>query len=479
MYHSFSYNVEKGAVSMKPIQVKEIRQILHGDLLYGSEDWYIENVIYYKRHILDKKNSMLFVSRRDEINWKELEQLGPCLVISDKSAVALQQHSEKITVLRVASVIQAYWKFMTYYRNLFSLPVISITGTCGKTTTKEIIKHVLGEKLVVQASISSMNEPRRSLPYLMGIDETTEAAIFELGLGNTGNITHQCMIYQPTIGIITNIGVHHLDGTGSLEGYIQAKGEIVKGIRENGILILNVDDENTKKISLEGFKGKTIYFGKDSPCDFQATDIRYGNNRMFFNVVFNQISYPLSIPGYGEHQVYNALAALAAIWQVGRLSMEEIARRMASFKPLDRHLEVTTGHNGCMVIDDTWTNNPTSVESALNVVESIAKGKKVIVILGDINRLGDYEVEYHQKIGTLVAGKNIDTLFTIGKKAREIGHQAIRDRFKGKVYLMDNALQLKALLEGIIDQNTLILIKGPMSSRSMVNLANGLKKQQD
>lgn len=110
-----------------------------------------------------------------------------------------------------------------------------------------MIRHILLEDWQVQATVSSINEPRQSLNYLTMVDRKTQAAVFELGLGNLGNIKHQCLIYKPTIGIITNIGVHHLDGCKSLQGYIQAKAEIVDGIQENGTLIMNADDENSKK----------------------------------------------------------------------------------------------------------------------------------------------------------------------------------------------------------------------------------------
>lgn len=232
---------------MKPIQVKDIRKLLQGELISGSELWNVRNAIYYNRHGLTKRNTLMFVSRSDSVNWHEINTKGPSLVISDKPSSELKNALSDTTVIKVRSLVQAYWKFMDYYRNLFQIPVVSITGTCGKTTTKEMIKHILMKDWNVQASISSKNEPRQSLPYLTGIDQNTKAAVFELGLGNSGNIKHQCMIYQPTIGIITNIGVHHLDGCGNLEGYIKAKSEIVDGIKPNGTLILNADDANTKK----------------------------------------------------------------------------------------------------------------------------------------------------------------------------------------------------------------------------------------
>ena len=213
----------EGGVKLEPLYVKDIRILLQGELISGSENWFVKDAIYYKRHELTKQNTLMFASRSDSINWAEIDKKGPSLVISDKPIDELSNALANTTVIKVRSLVQAYWKFIKYYRNLFQLPVVAITGTCGKTTTKEMIKHILSKDRNVQASISSKNEPRQSLPYLAGIDKNTDAAVFELGLGNSGNIAHQCMIYQPTIGIITNIGVHHLDGCVNLEWLYKSK----------------------------------------------------------------------------------------------------------------------------------------------------------------------------------------------------------------------------------------------------------------
>ena len=354
---------------------------------------------------------------------------GLHLVISDKPTSELKMALPNTTVIKVTSLVQSYWKFIKYYRDLFNIPVVTITGTCGKTTTKDMIKHILSKDCNVQASVSSKNEPRRSFPYLMGIDEKTDAAVFEHGLGNSGNIKHQCMIYQPTIGIITNIGVHHLDGCKNLEGYISAKAEIVDGIKKDGTLILNADDENTKKVPLHSFKGKIIYFGVDMRSDFRASNIKFANHGMDFLLHFKKRTYEAFIPGYGEHQVYNALAALAAVNEMG-MDLKEAISRLATYENMTRHLEFSNGIGGSTIIDDTWTNNPTSIEAALKVLDSIGKGKNVILVLGDINRLGNFEKKYHREIGSMVAKRNIHTLITIGSKAEEIARQAIRDGSK-------------------------------------------------
>ncbi|MEK4229086.1 UDP-N-acetylmuramoyl-tripeptide--D-alanyl-D-alanine ligase [Solibacillus sp. FSL H8-0538] len=460
---------------MKQLLVKDIQKLLQGELLNGSVDWHVRHAIYYERHDLTHSNTLIFVNKNDSINWQAINNKGPSLVISDKPINELKNALGNTTVIRVRSIMQAYWTFIDYYRGLFQIPVVALTGTCGKTTTKEMIKYIVSKEWPVQASVSSKNEPRQSLPYLTGIEKDTKAAVFELGLGNTGNIKHQCMIYKPTIGIITNIGVHHLDGCKNLEGYIKAKSEIVEGLSNEGTLIINADDENTKKIPLHSFKGKVITFGVQGQADFKAANIQFTNNGMKFQLHVSNKTYSVSVPGFGEHQVYNALAAMAAVKEMG-LTIEKAIAHLRSFKQMARHLEFSSGIEGSTIIDDTWTNNPTSVEAALKVLDTIGKDKKVILLLGDINRLGNFEKKYHREIGTMVAKRNIHMLITIGTKAEEIANQAIKERTKAEVHIFKDVTGVLDVLKSKIDSDTIVLIKGPMSSKSMIEFANSLKK---
>lgn len=414
------------------------------------------------------------MSRDDVVDWDSIDKKGPSLIITDKLPSDLVNVPSTITIMQVKSLVQSYWKFINYYRDQFDIPVVTITGTCGKTTTKDMIKHILEPTWNVQASISSQNEPRRSLPYLMGIDKDTEVAVFEHGLGNTGNIRHQCLIYQPTIGIITTIGVHHLDGCVNLEGYIRAKEEIVKGVQEGGTLILNADDAHTKKLRLQSFKGKIIYFGTSKHAQYRATDSTFGKGGMDFTLHVGKRSYRAFIPGYGEHQVSNALAALAAVNEMG-MPLEEAISRLKDYRMMGRHLEFSGGINGSTIIDDTWTNNPTSVEAALKVLDSIGKDKNIMLILGDINRLGKFEKKYHREIGSMIAKRNIHTLITIGKKAKEIAKQAVTDGSLADIRIFEDVHEIGHTLNHLIDEDSLVLIKGPMSSRGMIDFANRLK----
>lgn len=463
-----------GGVILQQLCVKDIQNLLQGELLNGSEHGYVKHAIYYNRHDLIHPNTLIFINKKDVVNWQAIDNKGPSLVISDKPTSELKNALGNTTVIKVRSIVQAYWTFIEYYRSLFQIPVVALTGTCGKTTTKEMIKHIVSKEWNVQASISSKNEPRQSLPYLTGIDETTKAAIFELGLGNTGNIKHQCMIYQPTIGIITNIGVHHLDGCGNLEGYIKAKSEILEGITKDGTLIINADDENTKKLPFHTFKGKMISIGVQEEADYKASRVQFTNNGMRFVLQVSDEKYIVFVPGYGEHQVYNALAAIAAVKEMG-MPINKAISSLRTFKHMVRHLEFSSGIGECTIIDDTWTNNPTSVEAALKVLDEIGKEKKVILVLGDIKRLGNFEEKYHREIGTMVAQRDIHMLITIGSKAQDIALQAMKEDTKAEVHSFKDVSGVLDVLKPKLDRDTIVLIKGPMSSRSMIEFANNLK----
>ncbi|HWI48219.1 MAG TPA: cyanophycin synthetase, partial [Rummeliibacillus sp.] len=149
--------------------------------------------------------------------------------------------------------------------------------------------------------------------------------------------------------------------------------------------------------------------------------------------------------------------------------------RLKTFKQMARHLEFSSGIGGSTIIDDTWTNNPTSVEAALKVLDAIGKDKKVILVLGDINRLGNFEKKYHREIGTMIAKRNVHMLITIGKKAEEIAIQAKKEGTNAEVHIFENVKGIIDIVKPILDADTILLIKGPMSSRSMIEFAKNLK----
>ena len=264
---------------MKPISVKNLTAIIAGQMMQGSDEVLIQYGAYRLKQV-KKTNTVLFTDKRI-VDWKNLERFSP-LVLVTNWPYRQNEIPRHVIFIKVTNTEEAYWEFVHFYRSQFNIPIIAITGTSGKTTTKEMIKHILSAEKKVVATTLSSNSRTASLQYLLGIDDETEAAVFETAVGTPGDISNAGKYFKPTIGIITNIGAHHLNYCKTLEGYIQAKGEMLDIITPTGSLILNAEDVNTKKIDLSKFRGRIIKIGKHAPCDFRASNIRYCQNGMQF-----------------------------------------------------------------------------------------------------------------------------------------------------------------------------------------------------
>ena len=310
----------------------------------------------------------------------------------------------------------------------------------------------------------------------MSIEDDTDVAVFETAVGEPGDLTNAGNYYKPTIGIITNIGAHHLDHCKTLEGYINAKSEMLGVIGSEGTLIINADDENTKTIDFKQFTGKLITVGIGNNHDFSATNVQYSINGMQFILHHQGIHYFVQIPVFGTHQVYNALAAIAAVVEVG-LSIPQAISQLLTFRNLNKQIQLFKGVNGSLLIDDTWSITTTSLEAALNVLNNLANGKKRIAIIGTITDVGSWGTYIHQQAAEIIDKYGVDILITIGMHAKIIADHIKDIGYKGEVYSFNNSILVYSLLKKIVDQNSIILIKGDMYSKTMFELAKQLREK--
>ncbi|MGE7839897.1 Mur ligase family protein [Lysinibacillus sp. NPDC093712] len=456
---------------MKPLSVKNLTAITAGKLLQGSDEVLIQYGAYRLKQV-KKPYTALFTNKRI-INWKSLESLSPLVLVTDR---LYSQHEipQKVIIIQVENADEAYWKFVHYYRSQFEIPVIAITGTSGKTTTKEMIKHILSAEKEVAATTLSSNSRTASLQYLLSIDDETEVAVFETAVGSPGDVRNAGKYFKPTIGIITNIGAHHLNYCKTLDGYIQAKGEMVEIVNPAGSLIINAEDANIKKIDLSKFEGNIIKIGQHTSCDFKASHIRYVENGMQFTMHHKMKKYDVFVPGFGEHQVYNALAAIAAINELN-VPISLAIKQLASFKKMKKQLQLFEGINNSLLIDDTWSLTTTSLEAALKVLNSIGEGRKKIAVIGTITDLGSWGYIIHEQAGELINRIGVDVLITIGEHARIMADHAVKLGFSDPVYTFKNSTLVYKLLHEIVDENTIVLIKGDMYSKQISDLAADLK----
>ncbi|MFB6465575.1 Mur ligase family protein [Cytobacillus sp. Hz8] len=445
---------------MKHLPLNEIVQQIQGRIVWGSNNPIIKHVIKWTNKEI-KDHTLLFHLRKDQINgkyWRDNEEIA----VVTESPEQCQELGNNIVLVVVDDVQEAYYRFIDYYRSLFDIPIIGVTGTCGKTTTKEMIATILEAEFETESTWMSMNSMSVNLRYLLRLDDETEAAVYEMPVAYPGYLRIACRYFKPQIRILLNIGIHHLADSETPEAYMKAKGEIVDGLDPvKGILILNQDDENIEKIiDVTPFQN-VVYFGKKESAHFHATEIRYAKQGMEFTLCHENSSYEVFVPGLGEHNVYNAMAAIAATSFVG-IDIEKAISRLAQFEQIEEHLEFKKGVNGCTVIDDTWNSAPLSMETGLQVLKDVSKQLTSIAFLGYMPQLGDshYAVEQYQKIGEKAVETGVDWLIVVGDEAKPIGHRALElGMDKNKVYFCEEGMDIYEIIKDQLNEETVLLLK--------------------
>jgi UDP-N-acetylmuramoyl-tripeptide--D-alanyl-D-alanine ligase len=445
---------------MKPIYLQEILTTIGGAVISG-----VPNPFFI--HVQKKTDSSFWKDHTLFFHIKEKKAVHvnsglKSIVIITKNPQNIINNGSEVTVVKVENCKKAYWDFVQYYRNLFDIPFISITGTCGKTTTKEMLGWILHHDRKVNKTNRSQNVLALNLKYLLKVDESTDVTIIESAVASVGHLEASCRYFKPQIGVLTSIGIDHLNGFRSYSSYMREKAKIFACVGEKGTVVANGDDVNIKKIDLSWFKGRTIWYGKSQHANFRISEIKYSVDGMNFVLNHNGIMHPMFVPGYGEHNVYNAVAAIAVAYELG-VSVEESRRRLKTFKHMERHIEVSRGIKESILIDDTWSTNPTSIKSAIDVLTNISKGKKKIAVLGEIKWLGNYTTKAHLNVGEMVAKHNVDILITIGKNAELIAQRAIECGLNpNNVFPCHTPKDAFLKIYKIIDENSVVLVKTSM-----------------
>lgn len=339
------------------------------------------------------------------------------------------------------------------------LPIIAITGSAGKTTSKAFLASILSKKWNVFESKDYWNTTEHTKKHAAEINASHDAVVLEYGMAYPGIITNHCRIIQPNISVVTNIGLAHVGNfDGDIRKVAMAKSELIHGMDQNGLLVVNKDDENSKYLSMKQFKGKILTVGIHSEADYRAYGIRYKNNGMSFKMKLKGRVISLHIPILGEHHVYNALNAIAVADQLG-FSPREIKAGL-NFKKPPRRLTVYNCRDQITVIDDTVHSHPQGVRAAIDVLSNIGKNRK-IAIIGQMRELGELREDEYRKVGEYVHEQGIDLLITYGFRTEEIGAAAMAIGMdQSNIYHFINKEDLHALLEKIVSRDDTILVKG-------------------
>ena len=386
-----------------------------------------------------------------------IESKSVAAVFSEKDGFENAATEKGIAIIRCDNALATLGKIAQAHRSQSNAKVVAVTGTNGKTTTKEILHAALSKHFNTHKNEKNFNN-EIGVPFaVLELAKEHEAAVFELGMNHAGEIDRLSAIVKPNIAIITNAGEGHLEFLGSVENVARAKMEIISGMSKDGLLILNRDSqcfELMLAIAIEaGIKVKT--FGIGNNADFYPESYRMGID--FIEVVFSDIV--IEAPLYGIHNVYNLIAVFAVLREL-EVPMDCLKSAMKNFSLVGGRSQIID--KGFFVINDTYNSNPLSSESAIrSIVEIFPKSKK-FAALSDMKELGDAAIECHRKIGSLAA-ENFNTLCVWGEMADEYLRGASANAHCN-TKLFDSKESMAAYIKSHVSKNDVVLVKG---SRSM------------
>lgn len=366
--------------------------------------------------------------------------------------------SSELPQILVADTRKALGQLAAIHREQFSIPIIALTGSCGKTTTKEMLRAILSESGPVLASTKSFNNDIGVPLTLLDLNAQHRFAVIEMGANHPGEIAYLSQLTKPDIALITNIAPAHLEGFGSIEKVAQAKSEIFLGLAKQGIAIINADDHFEKSWKTRLAKHPIIRFGLKQKADFSAKDIRLdAEGRVQFILLSPKGEIPIHLVLPGQHHLLNALAAAAIASQVG-ISLAHIKSGLEKMSDVPGRLAIIKNKMGASIIDDTYNANPRSVTVALQLLAHYP-GRRIFV-MGDMGELGDNTEYYHRQIGELAKELGIETVYTCGALTASTA-QAFGS--SGKHYASQE--DLIQALRPLLEKDVTVLIKGSRSAQ--------------
>lgn len=381
--------------------------------------------------------------------------------IKDGASGVIVSHSDcipaesKASVIVVSNTLKALQGLARFHRLRFNIPLIAITGSNGKTTTKDMIAAVLVSKYNVLKTEANYNNEIGLPLTLLNLNKDHEVAIVEMGMRGLGQISELADIAIPNIAVLTNVGETHIELLGSLKNIAAAKGELVEAIPKDGLVVLNADNEYVSAMKAKT-GASTLLYGIDEECDVCALNIRQADNGTNFDVKYQHHVSSVFVPALGRHNVYNALAAIAVGLSL-RLNIEEINSGFSNFIASAMRFSVVKTDN-YTIINDAYNASPLSTAAAIETLVQVAKGRKVAV-LGDMLELGHIAVDAHKRIGYKLADFGVEVVITVGELSRHTAQAASEGGCKYTKACSTHE-EAKNALDGYLQENDTILIKG-------------------
>jgi UDP-N-acetylmuramoyl-tripeptide--D-alanyl-D-alanine ligase len=387
--------------------------------------------------------------------------------MANYTAIDLRQNAEALTVsefstpvcLVVDDVLAALQAVAKAWRTQFNIRIIGITGSVGKTSTKELTYSVLSQRYNTLKSPGNKNSIIGLPPVLLDLRPEHERAVFEMSMYVQGEIARLCELAPPAVGVVTIIGPVHLERAGSMEAIVAAKQELVEALPTDGVAVLNKDDERVMSM-VPHTPARIFTYGLDDSADLWADDIHsMGLDGMRFTLHYGGEALRVQVPLIGRHSVHTALRA-TAVGLIEGLAWEEIIAGLQATTAAQLRLVAAPGPNGSVIIDDTYNASPDSTLAALNLLADL-DGRHVAV-LGDMLELGYMEEEGHRIVGRRAADV-AQVLVAVGPRAHWIGEEALAVGMNPQqVFIVERTDEAIPILEGLIQANDFVLVKGSL-----------------
>lgn len=446
----------------KKITIKDLINQCNGKLIQGNENLEFTNLCRDTRKI---KEGEIYVGIKGEnfngsMLYEEALQNGAiaCLLQDVEIDKQTLEKYPKATIVMVENTVKALQKIAKYKRSLYNIPVVAITGSVGKTSTKDMVASVIAQKYKVLKTQGNLNN-EIGLPLTVLSLKDEEIMVLEMGMNSFGEISMLTDIAKPDIAIITNIGTAHIGNLGSRENILKAKLEILEGLNEKGTVIVNYDNDMLNDwLKKQTTNYNIITYGLDQRSDITGKDIQTEEDSSTYQAIIAGKTYKVKIPIGGEHFVSNSLCAIA-VAKALEIPEEKAIIGIEEFKLTQKRMETKQAKCGAKVINDSYNASYDSMKAALAYLGTLQNARK-IAVLGDMLELGEYSKQMHEKVGEEVRKNNIDMLICVGEASTNIAQKAEEEGMeKQKIFLCKTNEEAITILQKQLKKEDVVLLK--------------------
>jgi UDP-N-acetylmuramoyl-tripeptide--D-alanyl-D-alanine ligase len=450
--------------------MKELQQMIPQSTLQGDADFIFKGVSIDTRTI--EAGSLFVPIKGEKFNGHDFVQQA---VKSGAAAVLWNRNEPNVPsglpVVLVEDTLTALQQLAKEYCKQVGVKVVGVTGSNGKTTTKDMIYSILSTSYKVVKTEGNFNNHIGMPLTMLRLQEDTEIAILEMGMSSRGEIELLSQLAAPDVAVITNIGEAHLMDLGSREEIAKAKLEIISGLKREGVLIYNGDEPLLTSSPAHSGR-KTVTFGQSMETDVYPLSVEQRQQSTVFTMSqAPDVTY--EIPVLGVHNVHNALAAIA-VGSHFDLSFSRIAEGLKALKLTTMRMEMIRSQKGFDIINDAYNASPTSMKAAISLLEDLKGYERKAVVLGDMLELGEQEKAFHYEVGHMIHHEKIDYVFTYGELGREIARGAQTVYADGRVQHFEEKGPLIAHLSSLLQKGDVVLIKASRGMR-LEEVAESLK----